>query len=84
LKNTKIFSKNTKFFRVVRNAKISQNGKKCKDFSKWSCCNGRPAQMKICFFEVVKNAKIFQSGEKCEDFSKWFHCYGQPAQMEKV
>jgi len=39
-----------------------KNGEKCKDFSKWSCCNGRPAQM--------ENAKIYQSGEKYEDFSK--------------
>jgi hypothetical protein len=46
----------------VKNAEIFQSGEKYKDFSKWSCCNGRPAQM--------KNAKIFQSDDKCEDFSK--------------
>jgi hypothetical protein len=57
----------------VKNAKIFrrffQNGEKYRDFSKWSCCNGRPAQ-------------VFQSDEKYEDFSKWFHCNGQPAQMK--
>jgi hypothetical protein len=46
----------------VKNAEIFQSGEKYKDFSKRSCCNGRPAQM--------KNAKIFQSDDKCEDFSK--------------
>jgi len=41
-----------------------KNSEKCKDFSKWSCCNGGPAQL--------ENAKIYQSGEKYEDFSKWW------------
>jgi len=50
------------------------NGEKYKDFSKWSSCNERPAQ--------VKNMKIFQRDEKYRDFSKWFHCNGQLAQME--
>jgi hypothetical protein len=36
--------------------KSFQGGEKCKDFSKWSCCNGRPAQVENC-----------QGGE---DFSK--------------
>jgi hypothetical protein len=57
MKNTKIFRNGEKcidFFKVVE---------KYKDFSQWSCCNERPAQ--------VKNTKIFQSGEKCIDFSKW-------------
>jgi hypothetical protein len=39
-----------------------KNGEKCKDFSKWSCCNGQPAQM--------DNTKIFQRGEKYKDFFK--------------
>jgi hypothetical protein len=47
---------------LVKNAEIFQSGKKCKDFSKWSCCNGRPAQVKI--------LEIFRRGEKHEDFSK--------------
>jgi hypothetical protein len=63
--------------------KIFQSGEKYQDFSKRSCCSGRPAQVKNTrFFKVVKNTEIFQSGEKCEDFSKWFHCNGQPTQME--
>jgi hypothetical protein len=42
---------------------IFQNGEKYDDFSKWSCCNGRPAQVKnTIFFKVVKNTMIFQSG----------------------
>jgi hypothetical protein len=44
----------------VKNSKIFQSDEKCEDFSKWSCCNGRPAQ--------VKNTKIFQSGENAEIF----------------
>ena len=63
-----------RFFKMVRNAKISQSGEKCRDFSKWSCCNGRPAQ--------VKKEKSFQGGEKYEDFSRWSCCNGQPAQMK--
>ena len=44
---------------------IFQSGEKCKDFSKWSCCNGRPAQVENTkIFKAVKNTKIFQSGEK--------------------
>jgi hypothetical protein len=44
----------------MKNAKIFQNdlivcpSEKCKYFSKWFHCNGRPAQ--------VKNTKIFQNG----------------------
>jgi len=53
--------------------KIFQRGEKYRDFSKWSCCNERPAHM--------KNTKIFQS-EKCEYFSKWSCCYERPTQME--
>ena len=81
----------------MKNAKKFQRGEKYKDFSKWSCCNGRPAQIKI--LEEVRNARIsqnvfivlgnqpkmedFKGGEKCKDFSKkWFHCNGQLAQME--
>jgi len=45
----------------VRNAKISQNGEKCKDSSKWSCCNGRPAQ--------VENTKILK-WQKIQRFFK--------------
>jgi hypothetical protein len=30
------------------------------DFSKWSCCDEQPAQMKI--LEVVRNARISQNG----------------------
>ena len=52
------------FFKMVKNTKIFQSGEKYRDFSKWSYCNGRPAQ--------VKNTKIFQRGEKYEDFSKWW------------
>jgi hypothetical protein len=64
MKNTKIFQsglvvmgdlprwKMQRFIKVVRNARISQNSEKCKDSSKWSCCNGRPAQ--------VKNTKILK------------------------
>jgi len=43
---------------------IFQWGEKYEDFSKWSCCNRRPAQM--------KNTQIFQRGEKYKDFSKWW------------
>jgi hypothetical protein len=44
-----------------------QSDEKYKDFSKWFCCNGRPAQVKNTkilqrFFKVVKNTEIFQSG----------------------
>ena len=46
----------------VENMNIFRSGEKCRDFSKWSCCDGRPAQM-----------KNFGGGEKCENFSKWFH-----------
>jgi hypothetical protein len=47
----------------VKNAKIFQRGEKYEDVSKWSCCNGRLAQVKMKrLFEVVKNTKIFQSG----------------------
>ena len=56
----------------MKNTKIFQRGEKCRDFSKWSCCNSRPAQM-----------EDFGGGEKCEDFSKWFHCNGQLAQIEE-
>jgi len=54
--------KNAKAFR-----RFFQNGEKYRDFSKWSCCNGRPAQVKNTkilqrFFKVVKNIEIFQSG----------------------
>jgi hypothetical protein len=70
----------------VKNIAIFQSGlivwvtypsEKCKDFSKWSHCNGRLAQ--------VKNKKIFKVvflywaaclGEKYKDFLKWSHCYG--------
>jgi hypothetical protein len=38
----------------VKNTKFFQSDEKYEDFSKWSCCNGRSAQ--------VKNMKIFQSG----------------------
>jgi hypothetical protein len=31
---------------MVENAEIFQSGEKYEDFSKWSCCNGRPAQVK--------------------------------------
>jgi hypothetical protein len=31
---------------MVKNVEIFQSGEKYKDFSKWSCCNGRPARMK--------------------------------------
>jgi hypothetical protein len=45
--------------------KIFQSGEKYQDFSKRSCCSGRPAQVKNTrFFKVVKNTEIFQSGEK--------------------
>jgi hypothetical protein len=66
----------------VKNTKIFQSGEKCRDFSKWSCCNGRPVQMKI--LEKVRNVRIsqngfivlgnqpkmedFKGGEKCKDF----------------
>jgi hypothetical protein len=40
-----------------------KSGEKCRDFPKWSCCNGRPAR--------VENEKSFQSGEKYRDFLKW-------------
>jgi hypothetical protein len=56
---------------MVKNAEIFQSGEKCRDFSKWSYCNGRPA--------LVKNTKIFQSDEKYEDFLKWSFCNGRPA-----
>jgi hypothetical protein len=46
-----------RFFKVMKNTKIFQRGEKYRDFSKWSCCNGRPAQ-------------VFQSDEKYKDFSK--------------
>jgi hypothetical protein len=59
------------FFKTVKNTKTFQSGEKYEDFSKWSCCKGRPAQ--------VKNTKIFQRGEKCRDFSKWSCCNGRPA-----
>ena len=65
VKNTKIFSK------VVRNAKISQNGEKCKDFSKWSYCNERPVQ--------VENTKILKWGKIQRFFQKWSCCNGRPA-----
>jgi hypothetical protein len=46
----------------VKNTKIFQRGEKYEDFSKWSCFNGRPAQVKnMKIFKVVKNTKIFQS-----------------------
>jgi hypothetical protein len=45
----------------MKNTEIFQSDEKYEDFSKWSCCNGGPAQ--------VKNTKIFQSCEKCKDFS---------------
>jgi len=45
----------------MENEKSFQSDEKYTDFSKWSCCNGRLAQ--------VKNTKIFQRGEKYEDFS---------------
>jgi len=48
----------------------------CRDFSKWSCCNGWHAQM--------KNTKIFQSGEKCRNFSKWSCCNGWPAHLKNM
>jgi elongation factor P hydroxylase len=60
----------------VENEKSFQSGEKYKDFSKWSCCDGRPAQM--------KNTKIFQSGEKYKDFSKWSSCDGRPAQVKNT
>ena len=56
---------------------------KCKYFSKWFHCNGRPAQ--------VKNTKIFQSDlivmvtyldKKYKDFSKWSHCNGRPVEVK--
>jgi hypothetical protein len=59
---------------MMKNTKIFQIGEKCRDFSKWSCCNGRPAQ--------VENEKTFQSGEKYTYFSKWSCCNGRPAQMK--
>jgi hypothetical protein len=46
----------------MKNTKIFQSDKKYEDFSKWSCCNGRPAQ--------VKNEKSFLRSEKYKDFSK--------------
>jgi hypothetical protein len=46
----------------VKNAKLFQSGENANDFSKWSYCNGQPAQ--------VENEKSFQSGEKYTDFSK--------------
>jgi len=49
-----------RFLKMVKNANIFQSGEKCRDFSKWSCCNGRPARMKI--LEVVRNARISQNG----------------------
>jgi hypothetical protein len=60
-------------FKDVKNTKILKSGEKYRDFSKWSCCNGRPAQM--------KNIKIFRRGEKYENFSKYSCCNGRPAQM---
>jgi hypothetical protein len=59
-----------------RFSEIFQNGEKYREISKWSCCNGRPAQ--------VKNTKIFQSGEKYKDFSKWSCCDGRPAQVKNT
>jgi hypothetical protein len=52
-----------RFSKGVKNTEIFQSEEKYKDFSKWSCCNGRPAR--------VENEKSFQSGEKYRDFSKW-------------
>jgi hypothetical protein len=52
-----------RFFKEVKNTEIFQSGEKYRNFLKWSCCNGQPAQ--------VKSMKIFQRGEKCRDFSKW-------------
>jgi hypothetical protein len=49
--------KNTKIF-----------GEKCRDFSKWSCCNGQPARVKI--------LEIFRRGEKHEDFPKGWKIQG--------
>jgi hypothetical protein len=40
-----------KSFQSGENVEIFQSGEKYKDFSKWSCCNGRPVQ-------------VFQSDEK--------------------
>jgi hypothetical protein len=47
--------------------KSFQSGEKYEDFSKWSCCNGRPAWVK--------------SFEKYKDFSKWC-CNGRPARVK--
>jgi len=55
----------------VKNTKIFPSGEKYKDFSKWSCCDGRPAQM-----------ENYQVDEKYKDFSKWFDCNGLSAQMK--
>jgi len=55
VKNTEIFQsdlvvmgdlpkwKMKRVFKVVKNTQILQSGEKYRDFSKWSCCNGRPA-----------------------------------------
>jgi len=67
LKNTKIFQSGEKCEDFS-----SQNGEKCKDSSKWSCCNGRPAQVENT--KILKWRKIqrfFKSGEKYKDFPKW-------------
>jgi hypothetical protein len=54
VKNTEIFQsdlvvmgdlpkwKMKRVFKVVKNTQILQSGEKYRDFSKWSCCNGRP------------------------------------------
>ena len=55
-----------RFLKMVKNTKIFQSVEKYKDFSKWSCCNGRPAQME----RFWKIQRFFQRGEKCRDFSK--------------
>jgi hypothetical protein len=48
-----------------------QSGEKYKKISKWSCCDGQPAQM-----------ENYQVDDKYKDFSKWFDCNGLSAQMK--
>jgi len=73
-----------RFLKLVKNAEIFQSGEKYRDFSKWSCCNGRLAQVeneKIFskrwkiqrFFKRKEKYRDFSKGEKYRDFSKCFH-----------